>query len=114
MPVLVTIPEAKLQLRITTPHDDPGDIEIALHFDLAEAAVIGYCNRSAWWRAITPTWTAATVPLEVKAAILIHGTEFYRFRGDEVAGEGPSRTTEFDLSLRVRELLRGFHDPVVA
>jgi len=114
MPTLVTIAEAKLQLRITTPDDDPGDAELSLQFDLAEAAVVGYCNRSAWWRAITPTWDAATVPLEVKAAILLHGTEFYRFRGDDVDGTGPSRTTEFDLSPRVRELLRGFHDPVVA
>lgn len=110
---LVTLAELKLQLRITTPADDPGDAALTQQGIAAEALILDYCNSTVWWRGMTPSWTSATVPLVVKAAILTQAAEFYRFRGDDVEREGPAREAGVDLAPRVVELLRRHHDPVV-
>ena len=62
---------------------------------------------------IVDAWTPQTVPLVVVAAILIETAERDRFRGDDPDGP-PRESGEGDLSVKVRELLRAYHDPVVA
>lgn len=111
---LLTLAEAKDHLRITTPDDDPGDAALTQQITFAEALVLDYVGRSLYWRDIAATWTAATLPEVVRWAMLLQLGEAYRFRGDDVEGEGPARLEGVDLAPRVAELLRGYHDPVVA
>lgn len=108
----VTIQEAKDHLRITTPPGHPDDVDIQAKLDAAQAILLDYCNTTAVWRDITVTWTAATVPLPVKQAILLELGELMRFRGDDV--DVPARETETDLSPMIVGLLRRSRDPVVA
>jgi hypothetical protein len=54
-----------------------------------------------------------TVPPVVVAGILLQAGELYRFRGDDLEGV-PRPSGEGDLSVMIRELLRAYHDPVVA
>lgn len=105
--ILVTLTQAKGQLRITTPALDPGDVVIQLKLDQAEAAVLARCNSTAWWRAITPTWTAATVPLGVQAAILLLLTHLFEHRGDDMT---PAR----EVWTEVDRLIGPSKDPVLA
>lgn len=112
-PLLVTLTEAKAHLRITTPDDDPGDADLTMKLTHAQALVLDYCGSTAWWRTITATWTADTLPDVVKAAILLELGELYRYRGDDYALEESPRTDGEDLNPRVRDLLRRSRDPVV-
>lgn len=113
-PGLVTLAAAKTHLRITTPDDDPGDLDLQTKLDHATALVIDYCASTAWWRAVAATWTADTVPFVVTASILLELGELYRYRGDDIALEEGPRTDGEDLNPRVRDLLRRTRDPVVA
>lgn len=81
MAALITLATAKKHLRVTTTDQD-GDILLKL--TQAEALVLGRCNSTAWWRAITPTWTSATVPGGVQAAILTTLTHLRENRGDDM------------------------------
>jgi hypothetical protein len=110
---LVSLDEVKTHLLITTPDDDPGDADLTTKRDHAQSLVLSYCNSTAHWRSITATWTADTVPNEVKAAILLEVGELYRFRGDDVA-YAEAISDGFDLAPRVRALLRRSRDPVIA
>jgi hypothetical protein len=64
---LVTLPEAKLQLRVTW---DDEDQYIQLVLDAAEAAVLDYIKKD--WG-----WAAGTVPKGVKLAILVLMSTYY-------------------------------------
>ena len=113
MSLFLTLADAKTHLRITTPDDDPGDLDLQTKLDHAEAIILDYCGSTAWWRDVITTWTAATVPHVVKAAILLELGELYRYRGDDYALEESPRTDGEDLNPRVRDLLRRSRDPVV-
>jgi len=104
MATLVTMAQAKLQLRIPT---DESDADISMKLDQAEAIVINKCNSTAWWRAVTPTWTAATVPRGVHAAILIVLTHLYEHRGDDMG-------MDEKLWEAVDRLIVAFRDPVIS
>lgn len=64
---LVTLAEAKLQLRITW---DDEDLYVQLVLDAAEAAVLDYIKEN-------KGWTAITVPKGVKLAILVLMSTYY-------------------------------------
>lgn len=67
MATLVTLAEAKLQLRVTWNDEDTF---IQLVLDAAESAVLDYI-KTAWG------WTAATVPPAVKLSILVLLSTYY-------------------------------------
>ena len=103
--VLVTLTQAKTHLHITMPAGDPGDADIQLKLDQAEAIILDYlkgANGAAiGW--IDPT----TVPLPVTAAILLMLTRLYEQRGDD---EEKDET----LWKAVDRLLKRFRDPALA
>jgi hypothetical protein len=105
--LFVTLDQVKRRLRITSTADDEDLQDLA---DQAEAHVIDWCSMTADSAAIAAAWDAATVPKVVVAAVLVQTGELYRFRGDEV--DAPPR--DGALAVQVRELLRAYHDPVVA
>lgn len=81
---LVSLGEAKRHLRVQTDADDQ---DINLKLEQANALILGRCNSTAWWRAITPTWTDETVPFEVQAAIFLLLTHLHEHRGDDMDGD---------------------------
>src|SRR5678815_5843974 len=84
--VLVTVAQAKQQLGIPIADvaDTDRDALIQRALDDAEGLVLGRCNAAVYWRAITATWTAATVPAGVRVAILVLLTHLYEHRGDDM------------------------------
>jgi hypothetical protein len=109
MSTFVTLDQAKRRLRVTATADD-ADLQDLV--DQAEAHVLDWCRTTPRATAITDTWTPETVPPAVVAAILVQTAELDRFRGDDP--EGPPRQDGEELSVHVRELLRRYHDPVIA
>jgi hypothetical protein len=106
--VLVTLIQAKEHLGI--PSDDLADTDrdadIQLKLDQAEGYVLDRCGSTAWWRAITTTWTAVTVPPAVTAAILFVVGHLREHRGDDPPD---------DAFWAVVDRLIGLHkDPVLA
>lgn len=82
MAALVTLAQGKDQLSIT--HSDQ-DAFVQMKLDEATALVLDYCDK-----APDIPWDAATVPLEVRSAILDVLTDLYTDRGD--TDRGSSRT----------------------
>jgi Phage gp6-like head-tail connector protein len=109
MSTFVTLDRAKRWLRVTTTDDDENLQDLV---DLAEAHILDWCRKTARSKAITDTWTVDSIPPQVVAAILVQTAELDRFRGDDP--DGPPRQDPEELSVMVRELLRGYHDPVIA
>ena len=79
---LVNLANAKAHLRVT---DDADNVDVQQKADHASALVLARCNSTAWWRAITPDWTEATVPGDVQAAVLIVLGHLWEHRGDDMA-----------------------------
>ena len=104
MAVLVTLERAKAHLRVTTTDNDD---DIQLKVEQASDVIVERCNSTAWWRAITPTWTADTLPLSVQAAILVLLTHLYEHRGDDMAPDAA-------LWQAVDRLIVLNKDPVIA
>lgn len=78
--VLVTLIQAKAHLRITLPALDPGDVDIQLKLDQAEAIILEYLDTSA-----DPTWVdPTTAPGPVSASILLALTDLYEHRGEDM------------------------------
>lgn len=76
---LVNLANAKAQVKEV---DDTHNIDIQQKAEHATALVLARCNTTAWWRAITPDWTEATVPGEVQAAVLLVLGFLWEHRGD--------------------------------
>jgi hypothetical protein len=115
MAALVTLAQAKAHLRLTTPPGDVDDPDVQLKLDAAEAFVRRYVGRSAAGQAVVDTWTTLeTMDVDAQAAVLILLAEFWRFRGDDLAGQGPPRWMDQDAPPVVIGLLRRFGDPVIA
>lgn len=81
---LVTLEQAQGQLR-DWAENNTADVEAKL--EQAEAIVLERCNSTAYWRAITSTWTDVTVPLSVKTAILLVLTHLYENRGNDMKAD---------------------------
>jgi hypothetical protein len=105
----VTLDQVKARLRITTTDED---VDTQLLADQAEAHVLNWCSVTPTSKAIAAAWTTSTVPPVVVAAILVQTGELYRFRGDDP--DAPPRPEGEGPSVMVRELLRAYHDAVIA
>jgi len=75
-PELVTFDEAKRHLRIT---DDDHDEDIEATRLQANDLVFGYLKSQG-----DPTWTALTVPPEIKRGVLVMIAYYYEHRGDDL------------------------------
>lgn len=73
MAALVTLPNAKVHLRIT---DSDHDADVQLKVNHASDVIVRYLASDA-----DPAWTDVTVPNDVVAAILILLTHLYEDRG---------------------------------
>jgi len=101
--VLVTLATAKLHLRITTAALDPGDVDLQLKLDQAEAVILRYLKGQA-----DPLWTnPATAPGNVTAAILLMLSSLYEHRGDD-------ETLNEQTWTAIERLLVGIRDPALA
>jgi hypothetical protein len=105
----VTLDQAKRRLRVTSTTED---VDLQDLIDQAEAHVMEWCSTTARAKTVADAWTSDTVPKVVVAAILVQTAELDRFRGDDT--DGPPRQDGEELCVTVRELLRPYHDPVVA
>lgn len=94
MVALVTLAEAKLQLRIT---DNDHDADVGMKVDQASDIVTDYIGAAA-----DPTWTTETAPSLIKAAILVTVGKLYENR--EEAG----------ISDQVKGILRRYRKPPLA
>lgn len=108
---LITLEQAKWQLRITTVGGSPADpieAEILSKMAEAEAIILDYLKTP------DPTWVdELTTPASVRAAILYELGELWRFRGDDQAGQGPA-PGDGDLSPVIVGILRRYRDPALA
>ena len=107
---LVTLREAHIQLR---QPEGNAEIDADIEMKLAQATglVLDVCNTTEYWRGVTATWTEATVPAAVHAAILVQLAFMYAHRGDSDA----SKLVDQDgLAPGVRGLLMRHRDPVIA
>ncbi len=109
MASLVTVEDARIQLRWT--HNDMslrlGELETLI--EQASEIVLAHCGTTDYWRAITPTWDETTVPATVKTAVLKQVAYLNQYRGDE-----PKGSQEDDgLAPGVRSLLWFTRDPVI-
>lgn len=99
---LVTLAAAKIHLRIDTPDLDPGDVDIQLKLDQAEAIILRYLKTTP-----DPEWTAETAPANVTAAILLLLTSLYELRGDD-------QTLSELTWTAIERLLVSLRDPALA
>lgn len=101
--VLVTLIQAKAHLRITLPALDPGDVDIQLKLDQAEAIILRYLKSQA-----DATWVSpATAPGNVTAAILLLLASLFEMRGDD-------QTLSEHTWTAIERLLVGIRDPALA
>lgn len=91
---LVTLDEALDHLKI----DDDASADLRGKLAQAEQTVLTYMERT------YEGWTLDTVPLQIKAAILMVLAHLWEHRGDEDQGD--------PLTPAVRSVLRFFRDPV--
>lgn len=115
---LITVEEAMDHLRLTFELTSPPsqrERDLTEKIAAAEAIVIDYIGSTEHWRDALQEWYGSpdALPYVVKAAILLQLGELYRFRGDEVDGQGPAHT-EGHLSPVVTNLLRRYRDPVIS
>jgi len=108
-PALVSIVRAcaHLQLPIALDTDPRDPLQDELEFKLltATAIVLNYL------KVVPPEWVDPdTTPCDVQAAILIQLGELWRFRGDDLEGQG-SKQTDGYLSMVITNLLRRWRDP---
>jgi hypothetical protein len=103
---LITLPKAKAHLRVAPEYNDD-DNDIDLKLEQASAIILDRCNSTEHWRAITATWTDATVPRAVQAAMLLMLTHLYEHRGDDMQPDA-------DLWKAIDGLIGLHKDPVLA
>ena len=101
---LVSLTIAKQHLRIM---DTDHDADIVVKLAQAEGAVLDRCNSTAYWRAITATWTDVTAPPAVTAAICLVLTHLYENRGDEMKMDA-------DFWAAIERVIGLHKDPVIA
>ncbi len=105
MASLVSLEMAKVHLGIT---DTNSDSDVQLKAEQATALVLERCNSTAYWRAITPTWTADTVPQSVQSAILLLLAHLEADRGDG------GMASDSEVWTAINKRLAFNRDPVIA
>lgn len=114
---LVSLQQAAdhLRLTLTLGSSPPGSSEendLTLKLAQAEDIVLDYLKAQP--TSTSPAeWDADTVPPLVTAAILLQLGELWRFRGDDVDGQGPAQTAG-GLSPAVTNILCRYRDPALA
>lgn len=103
---LVSLVNAKAHLREPMDSHDR-DLDIQQKAEQASELVLGRCNSTAWWRAVTTGWTAENVPTDVQAAVLVLLTHLWEHRGDNM---DPDET----VWKAVNNLIAMKRDPVIA
>lgn len=100
---LVTLQQAKDHLRLTTAALDPGDVDVQLKLDQAEAIIRDYLKSR-----VGVTWVdETTVPGPVSAAILLLLARLYEQRGDNEQADAACWQA-------IERLLVRFRDPALA
>ena len=99
---LVTLVQAKAQLRVTSTHEDA---DITVKAGDATAIIIDYLKRS------DHGWTVDTVPGHVREAILLQLTWIWTHRGDE---QMPDLSAHDGLAPGVKGVLMRQRDPALA
>jgi hypothetical protein len=116
MAALVTTAQAHAHLRLpfvlNASPADPRQADLELKVNQAEVTILDYCNSTAYWRAITPTWllTASPVgspPAFVTAAVLLLLGHLWDHRGDDMVPD--DKVWE-----AIGRLLARSRDPVVS
>src|SRR5262252_958820 len=108
---LVTLEEAKDHLRVS---GNRLNADIQAKLDASVAIVYDYLQRrDTVWNAAMEDWTADTVPLSIKQAILIQLGELDRRRGDDANQDTPQADRDY-LSPTVMALLQRHRDPALA
>ena len=102
-PVLVTLETAKMHLRITGTAHDP---DVTQKMTAASASIRDYLTERN-----DPTWTPATVPPWVEAAVLLLLTHLYEHRGDEF---GSGNENDDRVWSAIANLLRRSRDAAMA
>ena len=103
MAAMITLAEAKVQLRIT---DTWHDAEVQAAIDAADAAI-----RKRLKTANDPTWDPLTAPADIKHAVKILMAHFYEHRGDAF---GPDQDNDDRVWAAIHHLLAGWRDPALA
>jgi hypothetical protein len=110
----ITLAQAKVHLRILTPAGHVDDPDVQQKLDTAEALVFGYVGRTTAGRETVALWVdEATTPPDVRGLVLLQLGELWRFRGDDLAAQGPPRDADAALAPNVLNALRRFADPVL-
>jgi hypothetical protein len=102
-PPLVTLDAAKQHLRITDPLHDA---DVTEKLTSASGAIRDYLGSSD-----DPTWTPATVPPWISAAVLLLLAHLYEHRGDEF---GPSADNDDRVWNAIANLCRRSRTPALA
>lgn len=103
---LLSLDQAKEHLNIPLT-ESRFDNDVNLKLEQASSIVLDLCNTTAFWRDITSTWTDATVPGAVQAAVLLVLTHLHENRGDDM-------TKDAALWESVNRYLGRHKDPVIA
>lgn len=113
---IVTLEQAKAHLKLPdydSPSAEDEDLQIKVY--VAHELVFDYLTQrledADEWEVEVRSWTTATAPKRVIAAILMVTAELYRFRGDDA--DAPAREMG-TLSPAVIALLYRFRDPAVS
>jgi len=101
--VLVTLTDAKAHLKITTPDGHPGDADIQAKLDAAEGIIRKHLKLQD-----DPSWTPATVPPPIPAAILLQLADLDIHRGGPGDDNAPNNWD------RIQTMLRPYRDPALA
>lgn len=114
MPALITPDQARSHLRISDG-GSPEDADLELKMEQATSIVLNYIERpdDPDWSDEIASWTVATVPRPVHAAILVQLGELWRFRGDDTTADAPKNQHGF-LSPQVERYLTRYRDMPVA
>jgi hypothetical protein len=110
---LITVAQAKEHLyRPDLADTDPGLLQ---KMAAAEDAILTYVRKEPYGQEKSAAWTdPTTTPAAVQHTILLELTELYRFRGDDLEGEGAARDPSSELSPTITALLRRWTSPVLA
>lgn len=97
--LLITLEEAKTHLHITTAAHDA---DITAKLRQAQDVILDYLKHGA-----DPAWTAETLPLPVRAGMLLFLTHLFEHRGDDMEPDE-------HLWTAIGRLLMRFRDPALA
>jgi hypothetical protein len=122
---LITYAQAQGHLRLSVASTSPPsaeEVDLRLKIDQAEELVLDYVNQRRsdgdLWAATVDAWDVTSEayppPARVSAAVLVQLGELWRFRGDDLDSEEPTRAVGGVLHPRAAAYLYRFRDPAIA